>query len=280
MNRWTCALGALAIAMTWSATACAGSMTLKQTVKPIHYAYPGVSLDVVGLELGMTPQQAVKALASYTKANPNITNGTVGAQYKDVSVTSQKFKSEISVDNGDHDEIYIYFGGPVFGNRSLSIKREISFPNPKTAPTLKAVIAALKKKYGAVTKTSISPTPSTMLWVFGQHELKASCSQSADQYCNAISQMFDVAGVYTYSPGQKNGGVDNPGQKSRSSGNYVYIEADISAQSSDPSRISDLTVSLTDQRGEADTFDATMQQMYAAAVAAYGKNKPEAPPKL
>lgn len=277
MNRWTCALGALAIATAWSSTACASPMTLKQAVKPIHYAYPGVSLDIIGLKLGMTPQQAEKVLTTYTKASPNIDTGTVEGDYKDVSVTSQKFMSDISVNKSDYDRISISFGGPVFGDRLVSIKRDITFPNPQTAPTLKAVIAALNKKYGATTKTSISPTPSTMLWIFGKNKLKASCSQSDDQYCNANSQMFDVTGVYTYSSGQEN---PNPEQQSRESGNYVYIEADITAQSSDPSRISELTVFLTDQRGEADTFDATMKQMYAAAVAAYNKNKPEAPPKL
>lgn len=282
MNGWTCAIGALAIAMTWSAAATAADVTVKQTVKPLQYAYPGVSLDILGLKLGMTPDQVEKVLAAYSHDKPTITMAKMGVTYKDVTETSQSFISEIAVAKNSNDKIAVYFGSPATGNEAVSINRTITFPDEKTAPTAGVLIKALEKKYGTPTKTPALPILTFMQWDFGQHSLRASCQKASDDYCDAVGGPYNPWG-YSLNYDPKYDDYYSPGHLNRKSyayGNYVYIEASLGNNTSASDRLGQIQLSLSDQADEAITFNAALKQLQAAAVAAYDKEKPGAAPKL
>lgn len=285
MNRWTCAIGALAIAMTWSATATAGDVTIKQTVKPLQYAYPGVSLDILGLKLGMTPDQVEKALAAYSHNKPTITMAKVQVSYKDVTETSQSFISEIAVAKvkDSNDNIAVYFGSPATGNEAISINRNIDFPNEKTAPTAGVMIKALEKKYGGtITKAPELPVLTFMQWDFDRHNIRTSCPKSSDDYCEADGGPYDPWG-YNLNYDPKYDDYYSPARvfrKSYAFGNYVYIEANLGNNTSASDRLGQISLSLSDQADEAITFNAALKQLQTAAVAAYDKEKPGAAPKL
>jgi hypothetical protein len=66
-----------------------------------------------------------------------------------------------------------------------------------------------------------------------------------------------------------------------SSGDYVTLQADLEISNQDPSRMSKLTMFLSDEADKAISCNAISKQIHAAAVAAYKKEStPGAAPKL
>ena len=278
---WT--LGALAATMAWAAPALAdnnSTMTIKQTAKPFVYQYPGVSLDIVGLKLGMSVQQAEKVLAAYSKNKPGISKKSLSMSYRTAKVSSQYFIWRIAVDNGQGGGITLFFGSPATGNKLLHIDRKMVFPEATKAPTLKATDAALYKKYGPATKTPASPTATYIQWVFGQHNLKKSCPKADDSNCEAVN-FFNDPGQFAFF-GYANDPTADPTlyRKSYAFGNYVDVEAQIHSAGADASRVGSIYLSLNDQAEAAITTDLTLKQLQTAARAAYAKETPGAVPKF
>ncbi len=283
---WT--LGALAATMAWVAPALANNnstmtVTIKQTAKPFVYQYPGVSLDILGLKLGMSVQQAEKVLAAYSKNKPVISKKSLSLSYKTASVSSQYFIWKIAVDNGQGGGITLFFGSPATGNNLLHIDLKMVFPDAKKAPTLKATDAALYKKYGPATKTPASPTDTYIQWVFGQHNLKKSCPKADDSHCDAVN-FYNDPGAYAFF-GYANDPTGDPTlstlyRKSNALGNYVDVEAQIQSASEDASRVANVYLSLNDQAEAAITSDLALKQLQTAARAVYAKETPGAAPKF
>ncbi len=280
---WT--LGALAATMAWAGPALAGNnstmtVTIKQTAKPFVYQYPGVSLDILGLKLGMSVQQAEKVLAAYSKNKPMIFKKSLLLSYKTVRVSSQNFIWKIAVDNGQGGGITLFFGSPATGNKLLHIDLTMDFPDATKAPTLKATDAALYKKYGPATKTPVAPTDTYIQWLFGQHNLKKSCPYVDDIPCGAVNFGNDP-GEYAFF------GYDNDPTaaatyygKSYALGNYVDVEAEIHPAGEDASRVGGIYLSLNDQAQSAITTNLAQKQLQTAALAAYAKQTPGAAPKF
>lgn len=281
MIRRTCAIGAIAAALLWTGPAFASNVTVEQTAKPFEYAYPGVSLDIRGLKLGMSVQQVEKTIAGYSKNKPAIYTTNMWMQYKTVTVTSQNFLWKLVVQKDGWNSITVYFGSPATGNEVVHIDRVMYFPDPKTAPTIEMLNAALDKKYGPVTKTPISPTKSYRLWDFGPHKLRTSCPNEDNDYCEAVSYGYGVWGEQFYDPHENS--RQSPAylcRKSYAFGNYANVAANIEAAGDDPSRVQKVMLSLSDQADEAITYDQALKQLQAAAIAAYKKETPGAAPKL
>lgn len=281
MNKLACAIGALAAAVAWTCPVFAENMTIKQTAKPLEYTYPGVSLDILGLKLGMTLGQVEKTIAGYSKNKPTLTSANMSMTYKTVTVASQNFTSKLVVQKDGQNSITVYFGSPATGNRVVHIDRVMYFPDTKTAPTIKVLNAALDKKYGPPTKTELSPTKLYRLWDFGRHKLRASCPKSDDAFCEAVSYGYGAWGDQRYDPHENS--YYSPAhlyRKSYAFGNYVNVAANISAAGDDSSRVRKVLLSLSDQADEAITYDQALKQLQAAAIAAYNKETPGAAPKL
>ncbi|HYW76795.1 MAG TPA: hypothetical protein VFA48_09240 [Gammaproteobacteria bacterium] len=280
---WT--LGALAATMAWAAPALANNnstmtVTIKQTAKPFVYQYPGVSLDILGLKLGMSVQQAEKVLAAYSKNKPMIFKKSLLLSYKTVRVSSQNFIWKIAVDNGQSGGITLFFGSPATGNKLLHIDLTMGFPDATKGPTLKATDAALYKKYGPATKTPVSPTDTYIQWVFGQHNLKKSCPYVDDIPCDAVNFGNDP-GQYAFF-GYDNDPTADPAlyRNSYAYGNYVDVEAAVHPAGEDASRVGSIYLSLNDQAQQAITSDLSQKQLQTAARAAYAKQTPGAAPKF
>lgn len=256
---------------------------LQKTADPIPAAYPGVSLDSLGIKLGMSVDAVKKALGRYSHSKPTAEFASMSVAYKTITLSSQIFVSSLTAEDGKGGSMAIYFGGPATGNIAVEIDRIIVFPDVKSAPTMDEIYAALDKKYGPVTKTPLSPTKYFRLWVFGKKHLLPSCPKASDDFCDAVTGPYNPFGSERYDP-SLNDYYSSAHLVRRSfylRGNYVAIEANLASSGQDSSRIYKIDLQLSNQANEAISFNEALKQLQAAVVVAYKKEMhPEAAPKL
>ena len=235
---------------------------------PIEPSYPGVSLDVLGVKPGMSLDAARKVLIANYHSKPTSQSGQLSLTYKSVNMTSQPFVTSLTVSDKQGGSMTVYFGTSATGNKVVEVDRVLVFPDPKSAPTVAAVRAALDKKYGPETKTELDEYEDWLFWSFGKTGHASSCSKK--RQCDFANGAPQCSGS-TYA-------IYN---KEMSSGDYVYIQVGLSKSGQDTSRSSKLTIFLSDQADKYISCNAASKQIHAAAVAAYKKEStPGAVPKL
>lgn len=261
---------------------CPDTMTLKKSVAPVPANYPGVSLDILGIKPGMSLQAVEHIMASKYKSKPSATSGKADFVYKSIDMNSQPFVTDLSGGNNE-DSIDVSLGTPATGNTVVGVSRVLQFSeNPKTEPTLKAVYAALDKKYGPETPPSRYWTGNgiEITWVFGEHGMRKSCTRSS---CYCPSSTFTAPNWQTLlAPNEPS---QDQGKDAYSEGTYACVVADISTTSGDPThlndRVSQLNVNVDDPADKVLTIKEAGKQLRAAALAAYQKEaKPEKVPNL
>ncbi len=258
--------GVIAIALIWTSSAFAEQMTIKKTANPIAVAYPGVSIDILGVKPGMSVDAVKKVLIANYHSQPTSTSALTSMTYRTVNVSSQTYVTSLKVQDKHGGSMTVYFGGPATGNTVVEVDRVLVFPDVKKAPTVAAVRAALDKKYGPESWTTAHGA--YIKWAFGKSGHTRSCSNG--WICEA-------------------GGSFNPDpldcaryKREMSSGDYVTVQADLSTSGQDSSRLYNLTMYLSDEADKAISCNAISKQIHAAAIAAYKKESatPGTVPKL
>lgn len=134
-------------------------------------------VDVVGLRLGMTPDEAMAALAAY---NPDLRVTTVSTDItmrdsRRENVTLANYLGEIRADwqygaegwqRNDHQEhISVVFASPPAEPRAIQIRRYIRYV-PGHGPGYLGVVAAIDGKYGEATNAKDSDQSVMRLWQY------------------------------------------------------------------------------------------------------------------
>ncbi len=258
------AFGVIAIALIWTSSAFADQMTITQTAKPIEFAYPGVSLDILGIKPGMSVDAAQKAANSFYKSDstPFVPTDTWPYSYKSVTVFSQKYLSGGGESTRlNQDSLNIHFGSPATGNVVLGVGRVVYF-HQKTAPKVKEIVAALVKKYGPATSND---GKGDLVWYFGKGGfLKAF---SGDGSCASPGDTLDTSERFTL----------RHDQGLLSQGIYVCIGAEVVSQLLDNSRAETLNITINSPAERVLDETQAVKQLRAAAVAAYKKETPTVP---
>lgn len=272
-HKWVIAV--FAVGLIGAQSAFADQMTIKQTAQPKAFSYPGVSLDVYGLKLGMSEGALKKTISSFSnyKLDPQVKTTFLQVKYKTVSMASQTFSLSMTAKDKNGGSITVFFGTPATGSKAVGIDRTLVFPNVKDAPTMKQIYAALSRKYGPVTKTELSSTKDLRLWVFQKSGLLASCP-TEDAYCNFAGQGYTPSITFYMGPLFHH-------KQSYSDGNQVLIVANLASASEDSSRISKLVMIMSNESDKYISESSAWKQINAAAVAAYKKGQVKvATPKL
>ena len=266
MTQRNLVLGVIAILLAGTCPTFADQMTITQTAKPIQFTYPGVSLDILGIKLGMTEADALKIISedSSYKLNPQVQFSSMFNRKKGISMWSQSFPFSITARDKNGGDIVVYLATPATDNEVVDVELSLVYPNDKNAPTLAGFKAALDKKYGPDTKELISSTGGVMLWVFGEAGHLGSCPKASGMFC-------DVSGPGYGAGTNPTEGALYSNNRSYLEGNDVFVEVSYALCSFGPIRISNAQISLSNEADKAISDEAAAKQIAAALVAASAK---------
>lgn len=260
-----------AMVVSVAALARADSTNITPNAEPEPRVYGNRTIDIIGITPGTSADHVAALLTkAYGKA-PNIGRSHLVLQYKSVQMTSQEYVNEMDDSKfsgfnsdgtpGPSDSIQVYFGTPSTADTVVGISRVLSFSDPKTAPTVTAMQDALQAKYGAPPQTrTITQQLSNVelglddIWSYnetGENQCNGKCS-------GPVVPMFDPRQQNTY-------------QQSVTNGQVLLLEASLTVEPSDKSRVSTLTVTIDDEGNKLLSIAGAMNQLQAAAVAAYKK---------
>ncbi|MDE2463472.1 MAG: hypothetical protein KGO02_07150 [Alphaproteobacteria bacterium] len=183
MNVHKAALGFLAVASFCASSSFAkpNTWTMIQTGKPFVASYPGASLDIIGIKLGMSVGDVEKVLTSHYHTPPQSQMTTMPVDYRTIFMNSQNYTRSLTFrskcqqfSSSKCDIIWVYFGTPATGNSVIKVTRQLSY-HQGTGPTVQQSYATLDKKYGPESAPSRTDNGSTLYWVFGKRGHVSSC---------------------------------------------------------------------------------------------------------
>jgi hypothetical protein len=183
MNGHRAAFGLLTVALLWTSSSFAkpNTWTAIQTSKPFVASYPGASLDILGIKLGMSVDGVKKVLIAHYHKPPQAQMKTMSVDYKTIFMNSQYYTRSLTFRSQCQqfspkkcDIIWVYFGTPATGNSVIKVTRQLSY-HEGTGPTAQQSYAVLDKKYGPESAPSRTDNGSMLYWVFGKHGHISSC---------------------------------------------------------------------------------------------------------
>ena len=262
---------------------------LRTTAAPVSAAYPGVSLDILGIKPGMSLEAVKRILVTHYKSRPRSIPQKARLSYKGiVYLSSQPYVSQLVEQKKDgSDRIAVIFGNPVIGNTVIGVVRILQFSG-STAPEISQLMLALKNKYGPETVVNIQNWAASGhdAWFFGKHGLIKSSSTGACPTVDPVGLLESSTGVSLPATGAAD--FDNftpyssgPNKTGSTARKYACVEAEIAPLTGDESRADWLTLSLYSIADAELSNEAAMQQMHAAVVVDYKRVvKPEQVPTL
>jgi len=270
-----------------SSTSTSGNgVVLHESAPPMKLAHTGGALDILGVSLGMTMEEANRALKSHYKIRAHAVNGTfIRYQYKSIMLKSAPYTSSIMehiTKNATNEITTAYLGTPAIGSTVMEIQRSIVYHNTMTAPTITGIETALDNKYGPGTRVEktpgYSPVTNEKIWIFGKHGLIRSVKQPLSQYAPCIGFKINLQPDRYNEPT----GLENiklkAGSDAYSAGQYACVDASYSPASSDTSRVGTLIITVKSPALQVQDINQTLKQMRSAALASYKTEaKPETP---
>jgi len=248
-------------------TAWGDEIQLVKTADLTARIYDGDSIDILGIKIGMTPDQVRTIIATEYGVPPVEEQTSISITYKSITVTTQSYLDTLKAQKpGNADQISVSFGNPATGNTVVGVSRHLVFADPLTAPKITALYAQLDAKYGpeSVPKPiSFSPDLFVVKWAFNAS--------------GHIKCPFDlcITANDTYAPGNM-----TEYQRTVATGQHVVVQAGLFPYATDSSRASRLEIAIDDQASKARSSQEALTQLQAAGEKAYATAKPQEAPKL
>jgi len=261
-------LGSILILVGGTNTAWADEIQLVKTADLSPRVYDGHSIDVLGITIGMTPDQVRKIISTEYGAPPVEEQTNLSITFKSIVVSSQSYLNTLKAQkDGGADQITVSLGSPATGNTVVGVSRALDFRDPLTAPTMTALYAQLDSKFGleSVSKPK-SYTPSLFFtsWAFNA----TSHVKCPNDLCITASD--------TYNPGSM-----DQYRRTMATGQFVVAQADLFPLETDSSRAKRLQLAIDDQASKFLSSQEALKQLQAAGEAAYAaKAKAQDAPKL
>ena len=261
-------LAAVVAALLAAAPAMADEMTLVQSAKPAPLrSYPGRSVDILGITLGMTQEEVTAILKKEYGGDPEVSMPTIGVKYNGIPIQSQAFLSMMTAAKADgNDRINVAFSFPTTGSRVVGISRTLVFRDSLTAPRVTDMFDQLHAKYGL--GSLLRPKSFVQTLTFESWGLGAT---------GPVKCPNDICPT-PYARMDSNTTLQQNAVKADL---LVVIQANVHNGGPDPSRVQQLEVTMEDNENELLSANQLAAQMKAAAEAAYAKKAvPAAAPKL
>jgi len=236
-------------------------MNLVQSSPPIKHSYPGVAIDVLGVETGMTVKEVEAIVRKEYGVEPQEFSQTMGNGI----FTSQPYTVRLTATKPDFtDSIEIYFGTPATGNVAVNVVRTLLFQDILKAPPILSLISQMDQKYGAESSTWKATQP-FHFWVFD----KTSHVLCQNNFCPMVNIGFSTGFEI---------GNAAPYQEIVAKHNDLMIRSMFTVFSSDNSRAASLVIAIDDSANKLLNSQETMKQLAAATDKA--KQGPAVAPKL
>lgn len=253
-----------------AASAHADGIVITQTAKPTIRVYPGRSIDILGIKLGMSPEQVIEIVRKEYGVEPDIQKETSQLNYKGTQIeTAEYIKGFRAIKNNGSDVIYGNFAYPSSGNGVVGVKRQLSFYQVQTAPEMNAMFEQLTFKYG---QTSVprenrgAPTVHSyyLNWQLGTTGTVA-CKNNKECEKPYVELRTDTTDLV----------------RSIAVGSFINMEAVVLQSKEDPSRVDQIDITIEDVENKLLSVRQLTAQLSAAAEAAYRKQAvPSSAPKL
>ena len=249
-----------------SSAALADDMTLTKAASPVAHDFGGHQVDVLGIKLGMTPDEARPILQQYCgEQAPNETQARLGISYNSVTVSSQPFLAQMRCQKSE-GWVDVFFGNPTIGGVVIAMDRQLNFLDEKTAPPMTGLSSTLVAKYGAVSdpqQRQFGGNASTaFFWVYED----AQARPCPNDMCPTI--FGDPQLEANSAPEQLADGIQ------------ASVQATVGRASDDASRASYLQLVVVDQRNLVLAAKTANEQLTAAAKTDYKKEAVAQMPKL
>jgi len=249
-----------------ASAAWADEIQLVKTADLTARLYDGHSIDVLGIKIGMTPDQVRQIIATEYGVPAAEEQTNLSVTYKSITVSSQSYLNTLKA-RKEGDELIVSFGNPATGNTVVGVSRNLDFKDALTAPKLTALYAQLDSKYGQ--ESLPKPQSFTPSLIFTSWAFNATTHIKCPN--NSCITAYD-----TYTPGNM-----ASYQRSMETGQFVVIQADLFPHEADSSRAKRLQLALDDQASKFLSSQEALKQLQAAGEAAYAaKAKAQDAPKL
>jgi len=146
------------------------TVPLVQTAEPIRHVYPGRSLVIGGLALGMTTDEVREHFSKMGfRAFERMELKPLSIQEKGVTAVAAPYLAEIGIDRPDGLTI-ARFGLPSTGSQVISIQHLVTFDTAKPLPTVQSLLDQLTASLGSDSAADRFTYSSDLMafWVFDE----------------------------------------------------------------------------------------------------------------
>lgn len=280
---------------------------LVRKFRPIVPSYSGGPVDMLGVRLGMTLPQAEDIAKKTYSSSPRVVYAHYFFTYKEATVTSRPFVKYVRYTKtaaNTADQLQLTFNSPVGDDRIVSMERLINFSDHAAdEPLANTIQTSLIKKYGRPGENKkFLKSQVTLLWAFDRNSRLPCPDGSCFNHSDSVGQptygdnrgrmapfarsieRFDLTSGSPFSVAQRESqcGAINPGTRfvsDKDSNNNVRIQATISLNQTDSSKVRQLEVLSYYIKPCLDALVGARAQMKAAAIQRYESmsKKPAAP---
>lgn len=170
------------------------TVTLRQTAEPIRHVYPGRTLAVDGIELGMTVEEVRRKLAVLgARVTDDVELSPLMVHDRGMTAVARPYLSALvgfrSIGSG-WVSTSVRFGLPSTGSRVVAVEKSAKFDTAGPLPTVKSVLGQLVDAYGPESTTNrlTSDAAFTAAWIYSE----TGQQKCADYRCGQSSFSLDA----------------------------------------------------------------------------------------